>query len=37
MGAAGYPVDALQGDWLGLYSEEECQEQAGGNWYYFFK
>ena len=37
MSAAGYPVDALQGDWLGLYSEEECQDQAHGNWYAFFK
>ncbi|WP_143707368.1 hypothetical protein [Uliginosibacterium sp. TH139] len=33
----GYPVAALQDDWLGVFSEQECKEEANGNWYYFFK
>lgn len=33
----GFPVSALQDDWLGVFSEQECKEEANGNWYYFFK
>ena len=34
---AGYPVDALGPQWLEIYREQECQEQANGNGYHFFK
>jgi hypothetical protein len=34
---AGYPVSALRDAWVELYSEQQCQEVANGNWYHFFK
>lgn len=34
--ANGYPISALQEDWVGLYSEQECKERSGGSWYHFF-
>jgi hypothetical protein len=37
LGLDGYPVSALQDDFLRVHSEEECKEKANGNWYYFFK
>ena len=35
--AGGHPVEALQGAWLECFSEQQCDEEADGNWYYFFK
>lgn len=35
--AGGYPVSTLQENWINVFSEQECQEEANGNWYYFFK
>ena len=34
---SGYPVGALKSDWLEFFSEQECKEEANGNWYHFFK
>jgi len=33
----GYPVAALQEHWVDLFSQEECDDVADGNWYHFFK
>lgn len=35
--AENYPLASLRSDVLGFYSQEECDEEAGGNWYHFFK
>jgi hypothetical protein len=37
LNAAGYPTSTLQEHWVGLFSEQECREEANGNWYHFFK
>jgi hypothetical protein len=34
---SGYPTDGIGRENIGLYSQEECNEKADGNWYYFFK
>ncbi|HEX7814653.1 hypothetical protein [Dyella sp.] len=33
----GYPVENLTGQWFGVYSQQACDEEYNGNWYYFFK
>jgi hypothetical protein len=33
----GYPVTLLKECWIGLFSQQACDEEAGGNWYHFFK
>ena len=33
----GYPTDGINREDIGLYSQEECDEKADGNWYYFLK
>ena len=35
--AGGYPVDALCEPFTFLTSQQACDEEAGGNWYHFFK
>ncbi len=37
LAAAGYPVASLPSTWLGCFSQQECDERHGGNWYHFFK
>ncbi|MFV8580545.1 DUF6881 domain-containing protein, partial [Ralstonia pseudosolanacearum] len=34
---AGYPVSSLGENWIGLFSQQACDEEVGGNWYHFFK
>ena len=34
---AGYPVSSLGQNWIGLFSQQACDEEVGGNWYHFFK
>ena len=34
---AGYPVSSLGENWLGVFSQQACDEEVGGNWYHFFK
>jgi hypothetical protein len=33
----GFPVEVLQDDWVEIFSEQQCKEEANGNWYHFFK
>jgi tetratricopeptide (TPR) repeat protein len=35
--AAGVSAERLQSYRVELYSEEQCKEEANGNWYHFFK
>lgn len=35
--AAGYPTIVVSRETPGLFSEQECKEEADGNWYHFFK
>jgi hypothetical protein len=35
--AHSYPVESLGEKRALLFSQEECDEEAKGNWYYFFK
>jgi hypothetical protein len=35
--AHDYPVESLGEERALLFSQEECDEEAKGNWYYFFK
>ena len=36
--AHGYPVESLdENQACLLFSQQECDEEANGNWYYFFK
>jgi hypothetical protein len=37
LAAAGYPVSSLGERWIGLFSQQACDEEAAGNWYHFFK
>ena len=37
LAADGYPVAELKDDWLGVYSQQQCDEEFKGNWWYFFK
>lgn len=37
LASVGYPTQNLPAEWIHLFSQEECNEVANGNWYYFFK
>jgi hypothetical protein len=37
LASAGFPVGDLRSSWLGCFSQQECDEEAAGNWYHFFK
>jgi hypothetical protein len=37
LASAGYPVATLESSWLGCFSQQECDEEAAGNWYHFLK
>jgi hypothetical protein len=37
MRAHGYPVESLGEERALLFSQQACDEEAKGNWYYFFK
>jgi hypothetical protein len=35
--AAGYPTSIINPEAPGLFSDQECEEEAAGNWHHFFK
>lgn len=37
LGQGGYPVQSLPDRFTLLTSQQACDEEAGGNWYHFFK
>lgn len=37
LGQGGYPVEMLRPPYTVLTSQQACDEEAGGNWYHFFK